>query len=149
MKPEDNFDFEIDAMLADRATTMLEFTADYRPLIIYAIMRKDLEMDAGKLAAQTGHAYAEAIEHASQQTIADYKGTGHGTKITMTVDNLNQIKRIYSEARLAGIPVHLVIDRSHVILPHFTGQPIVTGVALGPVFKDEARFITKRGSLVK
>lgn len=144
----DKVDIEIQEMLAERKRTMLEFVPDHRPMVIYAIVRKDLEMTAGKLAAQAGHAYAEAVEYASQELMATYKGTGHGTKIVMTAKNFGLIKRIYREAKKAELPCYLIIDRGHIFPPHFTGAPIVTGLALGPVFKDQVTSITKLLSMV-
>jgi peptidyl-tRNA hydrolase len=149
-QPEINpFELEIAEMLAQRERTMQDFTPDHRGMAIYAIVRKDLEMDAGKIGSQAGHAYGEAVEHAQPDLLAAYKGTGHGTKLVMAAKNMGTITRIYREARAAGLPCYLVIDRNTVDLPHFTGKPIVTALALGPVFKDEVTFITKLLTLVK
>lgn len=149
-QPEINpFELEIAEMLAERERTMLDFTDDHRGMAIYAIVRKDLDMNAGKLGSQAGHAYAEAVEHTPADLLAAYKGTGHGTKLAMAAKNMGTITRIYREARAAGWPCYLVIDRGTVDLPHFTGKPIVTALALGPVFKDEVTSITKLLTFVK
>jgi PTH2 family peptidyl-tRNA hydrolase len=140
-------DPDIQAMLDERARTMAEWTADHRPLKIYAIYRADLEMGPNKLAAQCGHAYQLALEaaEANDPTIrSKYKGTGNGTKINMYAKNLGQLLRAYREARSAGLPCALVIDRGHVLPPHFDGQPIITALGIGPAFEDQATPITKR-----
>lgn len=141
----DPFEAEIAAKLAERELTMLDH---HRPMVIYAVVRRDLEMQAGKLSSQAGHAYCEAIEHTAPELLAEYKGTGHGTKLTLEAKNEGQLKRVYREAKLGGFPCYLVFDRSHVLLPHFTGKPILTGVSIGPVYKSEVEFITKRLKLV-
>lgn len=140
-------DPDIQAMLDERARTMLDFTPDHRPLNLYAIYRADLEMPAGKLAAQCGHAYLNAHEQALVERpdiTAQYKGTGNGTKICMYARNLGQLIRAYRDAQAAGIPCALIIDRGHVLPPHFDGQPIITALGIGPAYRDEIEHITKR-----
>jgi peptidyl-tRNA hydrolase len=140
-------DPDIQALLDERARTMKEFTAEHRPLNLYAIYRADLEMGPGKLAAQCGHAYVNAWDDSRllrPEIAAHYKGTGNGTKICMYAKNLTQLIRAYREAMAAGIPCSLIIDRGHVLLPHFTGEPIITALGIGPAFADEVRHITKR-----
>lgn len=140
-------DADIQAMLDERARTMALFTPDHRPLALYAIYRADLEMPAGKMAAQCGHAFQNAYELAQAQRpsiTAQYKGTGNGTKLCMYAKNLGQLLRAYREAQAAGLPVSLIIDRGHVLPPHFDGQPIITALGIGPAYKDEIAHITRR-----
>jgi len=142
----------IQAMLDERKRTMAEFTPDHEPLVIYAIYRADLEMTAPKMGAQVGHAYTDAHDEAKIQRpdiTSKYRGTGHGTKVLMYAKNEGQLIRAYEDARKAGLPCVLVIDRGDVKLPHFTGDPVITAVGIGPVYKKEAKDITKRYSLAK
>jgi PTH2 family peptidyl-tRNA hydrolase len=137
-------------MLDERKRTMAEFTPDHRPLCIVAIYRADLEMDDEKLSAQTGHAYVDALDEGRllrPELAAQYKGTGHGTKVCMYARNERQLERAYFDALAAGLPAVVVIDRSHILPPHFDGNPVVTAVGIGPVYKDEVRSITKRYSM--
>jgi PTH2 family peptidyl-tRNA hydrolase len=137
-------------MLDERKRTMAEFTPDHRPLCIVAIYRADLEMDDEKLAAQTGHAYVDALDEGRllrPELAAQYKGTGHGTKLCMYAKNERQLERAYFDALAAGLPAVLVIDRCHILPPHFDGNPVVTAVGIGPVYKDEVKSITKRYSM--
>lgn len=140
-------DPDIQALLDERARTMAEFTSDHRPFNLYAIYRRDLEMSPGKLAAQCGHAYHLALELAQAAdpgVLARYKGTGNGTKLAMSVRNLGQLLRAYREGQAAGVPCVLVIDRGHVLPPHFTGAPIITAIGIGPAHQDVVAHITKR-----
>lgn len=143
-------DPDIQAMLDERASTMAEFTPNHRPLLVYAIYRADLEMPPGKLAAQCGHAFQDARDVAIVERpdiAAQYKGTGHGTKVCMYAKNQHQLLRAYRDAKALGLPCALVIDRGHKLPPHFTGAPIITAVGIGPVYADEVKGITKRYTL--
>ena len=147
-----DFDQEIREMLATRARTMQDFRADYRPLNMYAIYRADLEMPPGKLAAQCGHAYVNAMAAAivaDAGILAAYTGTGNGTKICMYAKNETQLLRAYREARDAGVPCALIIDRGHILPPHFDGSPVITAVGIGPTYADVIRHITKRYTLTR
>lgn len=140
-------DADIQAMLDERARTMLDFTEGHRPLNMYAIYRRDLEMHSEKLAAQTGHAYLNAWDKAKEQRpdiAAQYKGTGNGTKICMYAKNLGQLLRAYRDAQAAGISCDLIIDRGHIYPPHFDGSPIITAVGIGPAYADEVKDFIKR-----
>lgn len=148
----DDVDFEIHIaeLLAERKRTMAEFRPDHRPLNMYAIYRADLEMPPGKLAAQCGHAFTRAYENAckADPSIAErYKGTGNGTKICMYAKNQGQLLRAYREMLEQGIPCELIIDRGHVLPPHFTGEPIITALGIGPVYRDEIANTLKRYTL--
>jgi len=143
-------DPDIQAMLDERARTMAEFIPNHRPLLLYAIYRADLEMPPGKLAAQCGHAFQDARDAAILERpdiAAQYKGTGHGTKVCMYAKNQHQLLRAYREAKALGLPCALVIDRGHKLPPHFDGNPIITAVGIGPVYQDEVKDITKRYTL--
>lgn len=148
----DDFDRHIEQLLEDRARTMKEFTAGHRPLNMYAIYRADLEMPPEKLAAQCGHAFARAYENACQldpEIGARYKGTGNGTKICMYAKNQGQLLRAYRDMLEQGVPCELIIDRGHVLLPHFTGAPIITALGIGPVYRDTIANTLKRYSMTK
>ena len=149
---EHSLDNDILQLLNERKRTMSEFHANYRPLNMYVICRADLEMSPGKLAAQCGHAFASAHEKAKldrPEITSAYKGTGEGTKIVMYAKSLETLVRAYRDMQKAGLPHHLVIDRGHKLAPHFTGEPIVTALGIGPVCRDEVDTIMKRYTMVK
>ncbi|MFZ3482097.1 aminoacyl-tRNA hydrolase [Sphingomonas sp. 3-13AW] len=112
-------------------------------------MRADLEMPDGKLSAQSGHAYTDALQACQRQapdTAAAYReenGIG-GSKVTIKCKNLSQLERAARECAEAGIPHAVVTDRDHILLPHFTGAPVVTALGIGPCTKAQCRHITKR-----
>lgn len=145
-------DPDIQSMLDARKLGMQSFTDDYRPLNMYAIFRADLEMTMGKLAAQSGHAFSLAYDKAKierPEITSTYKGSGNGTKISMYAKNLGQLIRAYRDCQASKIPCELIIDRGHITLPHFDGNPVITALGIGPAYKDEIAHITKRYTLIK
>lgn len=145
-------DADIQAILDERKRTMALFTQDYKPLNMYAIFRADLEMTPGKMSAQAGHAFDICHDKAKvmrPDITSQYKGSGNGTKICMYAKNLGQLIRAYRDCQESNIPCELIIDRGHVLLPHFTGEPIITALGIGPAYKEEVAHITKRYTLIK
>ena len=119
-------------------------------LYLYAIVRDDLEMHLhpGKLAAQAGHAYTDSLMVANQidpALVSRYCVAGlGGSKVTLKAKNQNQLLRAYNEALSAGLPCAIVVDRNHVLPPHFNGFPIITALGIGPCTQEKCRHITKR-----
>lgn len=143
---------DLQAMLAESKRTMLDFTDDYRPLNMYAIFREDLQMPPPKMAAQAGHAFDRCHDKAKIERpdiTSQYKGTGNGTKICMSAKNMRQLERAYRDCLTAGIPCQIIIDRGHVLAPHFNGDPVITALGIGPAYRDEVAHIIKRYSLIK
>lgn len=99
-------------------------------------------MPTGKLSAQAGHAYTDALWAAPRDLANRY--ANRGSKITIKCKNLGQLERAAREAAEAGLPHAVVTDEHHVLLPHFTGEPIVTALGIGPCTKEQCRHITKR-----
>lgn len=99
-------------------------------------------MPCGKLAAQAGHAYTDVLWSAPRELAEAYATVG--SKITIKCKNLGQLERAARECAEAGIPHSVVVDAHHVLLPHFTGEPIVTALGIGPCTKAQCRHITKR-----
>lgn len=116
---------------------------DPDPYRLYAITRRDLQMNTLKTAAQAGHAFLDAYLDALEKrphTIPLYK-TDHGIKIAMTAKNLGSLQRAYEQACELGIPCALITDLGYT---QFEGQPTITALGLGPAKKSEVYQITKR-----
>lgn len=148
----DQLDDDLQALLDESARTMAAFTADHRPLNMYIVMRQDLEMPPGKFGALAAHAAQKSLkvaEKAMPGTQAHYEGSGNGTKLLMGAKNLHQLIRAYRDAKAAGLPCWLVIERGDVCPPSFDGSPVFTCLGIGPVYRDEAQCVTKRLSLLR
>lgn len=121
---------------------------DEEHLYQYAIIRGDLDMPAGKLAAQAGHAYTDSLFDAwikePERALAYRDRTRGGSKVTVKAKNVSQMMKAYSAAKAAGLPCSLIVDQHHILPPHFDGNPIITAVGIGPCTKEECREITKK-----
>ena len=121
----------------------------------YAIINGSLEMhlDPGKLAAQTGHCFDDSKEHArliDPERAESYRDrTRGGSKVVLEAKNANQLIKAYAQARKLGLPCALIVDQHHVLPPHFTGKPVITGIGIGPCTKAECRDVTKKFQCLK
>lgn len=111
---------------------------DYKLVIV---VRRDLKMSCGKIAAQVGHASVMAAL-ASQGTREFREWIKRGQKKVVTkVGDLEELKRVELEAREAGLPVHEVVDMGLTEVPPGS----VTCAAIGPASSSALDPIT--GSL--
>lgn len=110
------------------------------------VIRNDLNMRKGKLAAQAAHAAQEAILDRSAETprlksdplilawlASDYR------KVTVRVDSEQELLALVERAKELGINVHLVEDLGHT---EFHGVKTYTAVALGPAESDALDALT-------
>ena len=112
-------------------------------LTMVFIARKDLKLSAGKLAAQVGHATADCItkaERAEPRMLDRYMRVGQ-RKVVCQAANEDELRRLFGEAKNAGIIASLITDAGHTEIPAGT----VTVVGLGPNERDKIDSIT--GSL--
>jgi len=117
-------------------------------MVMYALVRADLSMTAGKAASQAGHAFLDAYLHAAPEQIKAYLAQG-GTKVVLAVPHEQALCDAYYRARMAKLPCALVIESQHVMPPAFDGSPIATAVGIGPVSRSEAKPITREFKLMK
>lgn len=122
-------------------------------LRIYAIVRGDLEMTTGKLASQACHAAKNCAIIAQKndpRLLETYQGPDFiGTQIILKAKNQEAILKAYEAAKEAGLITSLIVDQHHVMLPHFTGDPIITALGIGPCTREQAHQITKRFEVVR
>jgi PTH2 family peptidyl-tRNA hydrolase len=127
------------------------------------LIRKDLQMPAGKLGAQVAHASLACILKmgswsedmmGSQQFVIKLSPdidtqdaavhdwlTKSFPKITLEVKNEAQLKRYFDEAVAAGLPVSWIVDAGRTV---FNGVPTPTCVGIGPASREAIDAITKR-----
>lgn len=115
---------------------------------MFAIVRNDLQMPAGKLSAQAGHAYTDALCHAmatDPSIVENYRNPNKGgSKVTLKAKNLNKLIAAYNQALADGLPCAIIVDQQHILPPHFDGNPIITAVGIGPCTKSQCEHITKK-----
>lgn len=105
-------------------------------------------MDPGKAASQASHASAQSLISYFKKNphkIHDFHNLGNsGTRIVLRCKNASQIEKAYQQAQEANLPCAKFVDQGHIMLPHFTGDPVLTGFAIGPCEKHECKHITKK-----
>ena len=106
-------------------------------------------MTAGKISAQTGHAYESALFSALDthpERVLGYKYCKGGSKVSLKAKNNTQLVRLYNEALALGLPCSVVVDQNHIIPdnPSFNGSCVLTAVAIGPVRKSETKHLLKK-----
>lgn len=115
------------------------------------VMRKDLNMRKGKIAAQSSHASLGAIlnyggkihEETLTLTIDNYAVRewleGRFTKVCVSVDSEEELLDIHQKALLNKLNVKLIKDAG---LTEFGGIPTYTCLAIGPEYPDKVDPIT-------
>lgn len=107
----------------------------------YIIARADLNMPAGKLAAQAAHASVGALLNASLKTankvIIDYCVypdiqewmEGSFAKVCLAVNSEEELKECYEIAKSHNLPCAYIVDNGTTV---FHGIPTPTCVGIGP-----------------
>jgi PTH2 family peptidyl-tRNA hydrolase len=91
------------------------------------IVRRDLPMSRGKLAAQTAHAAVLATTKASGVRIADWFNTGM-TKVVLEVPDLDAMMEIARQAQAASLTTALITDEGRTEV----APGSITALAVGP-----------------
>ncbi len=111
------------------------------------VIRKDINMSKGKVAAQAAHASCEAVfkiidskNKLWHEWLRLWREEGQ-MKVVLKVDSEEKLLEIFSKANLMKLPASLIIDAGHTQLPPGTK----TAVAIGPAPEDLIDKIT--GSL--
>jgi len=110
------------------------------------VMRTDLRMGKGKIAAQAGHAAVSAAEEARihfQKWWKQWLEEGQ-CKIAVKVKSEEELLRLEEEAKDAGLPYALIADRGLTQLEPGT----TTCLAIGPVPMREVDKITGKLALL-
>lgn len=120
------------------------------------ILRKDLNMRKGKMVAQGAHASMAALLLLAKKdnnklilSLDDINLDGwlndKFKKITLGVNSLDEMDKIYQEALKNNIVCSYIIDSG---LTEFNGIPTPTAICLGPDFSDKIDIITGKLSLL-
>ena len=86
--------------------------AEFEQYKMVIVVRADLKMGIGKIAAQVGHAVLGAYKHALKvnPTKVMHWDENGGAKIVLKVKNEAELKEVAENARKDGISVHMVQD---------------------------------------
>ncbi len=101
------------------------------------LVRKDLKLPPGKMAAQVAHASVESAHRAEKQMFAQWRQHGMG-KIVLKVENLKELIDFEQFAKDAGLPCALITDAGHTVIAPGT----VTCLGIGPAQEEVLDKIT-------
>lgn len=97
---------------------------------MYLLVRKDLGMSKGKIAAQCCHAAEGLAVRCSDGLMEEYRKNGH-PKVVLKADNLDEMLKIAKLCEQTAINHELVVDEGRTQLEPNT----VTVLGIGPVRK--------------
>ena len=105
------------------------------------LVRKDLDMPPGKLAAQVAHASVMAYKATGlageHYNIFKWFDTG-ATKVVLEVQGLDELTAKLEEANGRGLSTALVTDEGRTVF----NEPTITCGAIGPADSDTINLIT-------
>jgi len=110
---------------------------EYKQVIL---VRMDLDLSIGKLAAQVSHASLDAALAAKKDTMIEWRKNG-AKKVVLQVADLDELNEYKKKADAAKIANAIITDAGHTEIPAGT----TTCLAIGPDKEAEINKIT--GSL--
>lgn len=107
------------------------------------VVRRDLDMGTGKLAAQVAHASLKAYEHTTDDARRTWRNGGQ-KKVVLRADDERTLHELKEVAAAEGLPTGLVRDAGKTQLEPGT----VTALAIGPGADDRVDRVTGELSLL-
>lgn len=101
------------------------------------IIRNDLKLPKGKMAAQAAHAAVEAVMKSDKDKVREWKMSG-SKKIALKVDSKEELYRYNQMAKDAGLKTGLITDAGRTVIAPGT----VTCTAIGPDDEEKIDRIT-------
>ena len=108
---------------------------EYKQVIL---IRQDLKMSKGKIAAQAAHAAVEAVFNSSRKNINEWKKQGM-KKIALKVTSEKEMMTYLRKAKDEGFDVGLITDAGHTEVAPQTK----TALAIGPDKEEKIDRLTK------
>lgn len=107
------------------------------------VVRKDLKMDKGKIAAQVAHASLEAYKKADAKDVIGWEAEGM-KKVVVGVKDIKEFMRIKERVKRANIPYSVIRDAGRTQIRPGT----VTAMGIGPAKEEKINRITKNLKLL-
>ncbi len=107
------------------------------------LVRKDLKLPAGKLAAQVAHASVEAVHRSDKDMVKKWRAEGM-KKVVLKVNDLKGLQEHNQRAKDLGIITALITDAGLTCVPPGT----TTCLAIGPAKEEDIDEITGNLSML-
>jgi len=95
------------------------------------LIRQDLQLPKGKLAAQSAHASVEAVLKSDSKTIKEWRNEGMA-KIVLKVKDEKELIKYFQKAKENGLVASLITDAGKTVVAPGTK----TAVAIGPAEEE-------------
>ena len=118
--------------------TASPFRSDEYKLAV--VVRKDLKMGKGKIAAQAAHAAVECAIYAhkyDRKTFSTWYSSGQA-KVVLRADDLDELMRLAAEARSVRLPVSVITDAGRTQIEPGT----TTCIGIGPALAGDIDRVT-------
>jgi len=107
------------------------------------VVRNELKMSKGKLAAQVAHASLEAALKAEKKMLYEWRKQG-AKKVVLKVNTLRELAGYKKKAESKGLPTALIKDKANT----FFKRPTTTCLAIGPSKEEHIDEITSHLKLL-
>jgi len=104
------------------------------------LVRQDLKLPKGKLAAQVAHASLESAMRSDKKIVQKWRDFGM-KKVVLKVDNLDELKKYRDHAQRIGLVTAMITDAGHTTVEPGT----ITCLGIGP--DDEEKIDKVTGNL--
>lgn len=101
------------------------------------LVREDLKMPKGKLAAQSSHASVDAVMKSDKKTVDLWRREG-GKKVVLKVSDEKELLRHKQMAENTGLKTALIKDAGHTVLEPGT----ITCLGIGPDLEEKINKVT-------
>jgi PTH2 family peptidyl-tRNA hydrolase len=107
------------------------------------LIRKDLNLPKGKLAAQAAHAAVEACLNSKRTIVEEWHNEGQ-KKVALKVESEKELREYLRKAKDAGLVASLITDAGKTVVAPGT----VTALGIGPAEEEEIDKVTGKLSLL-
>lgn len=101
------------------------------------VMRTDLKMGKGKIAAQACHASLNSYKKASKRSVRQWESFGQ-KKVVLKISSKEELLKLYHIIKESGLPCALITDAGHTQIEPST----VTCLGVGPAMDSEIDKLT-------
>jgi|TARA_Y100000310_G_scaffold302635_1_gene340179 PTH2 family peptidyl-tRNA hydrolase len=105
---------------------------------LVVLVRKDLKMPIGKLAAQVSHAAVEAVLKSNKGKVKEWLKS-NGKKVVLVVENTKELSKLNTLAKKNKLITALIRDAGRT----FFKKPTITCLGIGPDKEEKIDKITK------